>query len=46
VVEAIIKRANERHPYDVPQVIAVSTVAAHPDYQAWVFAATTAPELR
>ncbi|MBO0883445.1 MAG: divalent cation tolerance protein CutA [Mycobacterium sp.] len=46
MVEAIIKRANEPDPYDVPQVVTVSAVAAHPDYQAWVLAETTAPELR
>ncbi|WP_030513627.1 divalent-cation tolerance protein CutA [Nocardia sp. NRRL WC-3656] len=36
LVQAIIERANEKHPYDTPQVVAVPVSDIHPGYAAWV----------
>ncbi|MGV9411747.1 divalent cation tolerance protein CutA [Nocardia sp. NPDC003693] len=34
--------ANEHHPYDVPQVLAVPVSEAHPGYRQWVLDSTLA----
>jgi periplasmic divalent cation tolerance protein len=40
LVDRIVERVNERHPYDVPCVIALPVVAGNPEYLAWVEAET------
>ncbi len=40
LVPAIVKRANENHPYDVPCVIALPITDGNPDYLAWLAAET------
>jgi periplasmic divalent cation tolerance protein len=40
LVPAIVARTVERHPYQVPSVVALPIVAANPDYVAWIIAAT------
>jgi periplasmic divalent cation tolerance protein len=40
LVPAVIQRAREEHPYDVPQVIALPVAAANPDYVDWLLGAT------
>ncbi len=40
LVTAIIERANQRHPYDVPCVLAVPLIGVHPAYAEWVLAET------
>ncbi|MGV9411761.1 divalent-cation tolerance protein CutA [Nocardia sp. NPDC003693] len=40
LVPAIIDAANEHHPYDVPQVIAVPMVGVHDGYARWVMDST------
>ncbi|MFX0579450.1 divalent-cation tolerance protein CutA [Nocardia nepalensis] len=40
LVPKIIERANQQHPYDTPQVIAVPVVDVHPGYRAWVLDST------
>ncbi|MEU0541167.1 divalent-cation tolerance protein CutA [Nocardia sp. NPDC005978] len=42
LVPAIIEAANEHHPYDVPQVLAVPVSEAHPGYRQWVLDSTLA----
>lgn len=44
LVPAIVRRAEEDHPYDVPCVIALPVLAANPAYQRWVIAETAEPE--
>lgn len=39
-VDAIIRRAGELHPYDVPQVLAVPITESHDGYREWVLAQT------
>jgi periplasmic divalent cation tolerance protein len=41
LVDAIVARAEEEHPYDVPCVIALPLVGGHPGYLAWLAAETT-----
>jgi periplasmic divalent cation tolerance protein len=36
LVPAIVKRANDEHPYDVPCVIALPITDGNPDYLAWL----------
>ncbi|MFI5501928.1 divalent-cation tolerance protein CutA [Nocardia asteroides] len=36
LVEEIIRRADDEHPYDTPQVLAVPLAGAHPGYASWV----------
>ena len=43
LVAAIVARAADRHPYDVPCVIALPVVDGNPDYLAWIRAETRAP---
>jgi periplasmic divalent cation tolerance protein len=43
LVARIVERANERHPYDVPCVIALPVVAGNPAYIQWVFDQTEEP---
>lgn len=43
LVAAIVDRANELHPYDVPCVIATPLVGGNPDYLRWVVDETRAP---
>jgi periplasmic divalent cation tolerance protein len=43
LVPAIVKRANEDHPYDVPCVIALPITDGNPDYLAWISAETRDP---
>ncbi len=43
LVPAIVARAADRHPYDVPCVIALPVVDGNPDYLAWIRAETRAP---
>ncbi|MBW3533855.1 MAG: divalent-cation tolerance protein CutA [Gemmatimonadetes bacterium] len=35
-VAALVERAVELHPYDVPEVLALPVEAGHPAYLAWV----------
>ena len=44
LVPAIVARAGDRHPYDVPCVIALPVVDGNPDYLAWILAETRAPD--
>jgi periplasmic divalent cation tolerance protein len=43
-VPAIIARAGELHPYDIPCVIALPLVGGNPDYLRWIVAETDAPD--
>jgi len=43
LVPAIVARTADRHPYDVPCVIALPVVDGNPDYLAWIRAETRAP---
>lgn len=43
LVEAIVARAGQLHPYDVPCVIALPVTGGNPDYLSWVAAETTRP---
>lgn len=43
LVPAIVARADEAHPYDVPCVLAVPIVAANPAYARWVLDETAPP---
>ncbi|MFE6925002.1 divalent-cation tolerance protein CutA [Nocardia sp. NPDC057663] len=36
LVDAIIRRADDEHPYDTPQVLAIPLTGAHPGYADWV----------
>jgi periplasmic divalent cation tolerance protein len=36
LVDAIVARAGELHPYDVPCVIALPLVGGNPDYLRWI----------
>lgn len=40
LVDAIVARAAELHPYDVPCVLALPVVAGNPAYLAWLAAET------
>lgn len=40
LVDAVISRVKELHPYDVPEVIALPVVAGLPAYLQWVMAET------
>ncbi|MGL4340322.1 MAG: divalent-cation tolerance protein CutA [Rhodoglobus sp.] len=42
LIPEVVRRVNELHPYDVPQVLAFLSVDAQPDYAAWVIASTSA----
>jgi periplasmic divalent cation tolerance protein len=42
LVPAIVARADERHPYDVPCVIALPLVGGNPAYLRWIVAETDA----
>jgi periplasmic divalent cation tolerance protein len=44
LVPAIVARANQDHPYDVPCVIALPIDDGNPDYERWVIAETRATE--
>lgn len=46
LVPAIVARAGELHPYDVPCVLALPLAGGNPDYLAWIAAETQAPEDR
>jgi periplasmic divalent cation tolerance protein len=41
LVPTIIDRADDEHPDDTPQVLAVPVAEAHPGYRDWLIAATT-----
>ncbi len=43
LVDAIVARAGELHPYDVPCVIALPLVGGNPAYMRWVADETRAP---
>jgi periplasmic divalent cation tolerance protein len=43
LVPAIVARAGELHPYDVPCVIALPLVAGNPAYLRWIADETRAP---
>jgi periplasmic divalent cation tolerance protein len=43
LVEAIVARSKEVHPYDVPCVIALPLVGGNPDYLDWLRAETREP---
>jgi periplasmic divalent cation tolerance protein len=43
LVPAIVSRTLERHPYEVPCVVATPIVAANPAYQRWVVEQTQDP---
>jgi periplasmic divalent cation tolerance protein len=40
LVQAVIERTQELHPYDIPCVIALSLTAGNPDYLRWIVAET------
>jgi periplasmic divalent cation tolerance protein len=40
LVERIVERANDEHPDDTPQVLAVPTTGAHPGYRDWLLEVT------
>lgn len=40
LVPAVIARARDEHPYDVPQVVVLAVTDANPDYVDWLLAAT------
>jgi periplasmic divalent cation tolerance protein len=40
LVDSIVERTKEKHPYDVPCVIALPVVNGNPDYVTWVLNAT------
>jgi periplasmic divalent cation tolerance protein len=44
LVQAIVARAAELHPYDVPCVIALPLVDGNPDYLRWIAAETRDPD--
>lgn len=46
LVEEIVRRANDVHPYDVPCVIALPILAGNPAYLAWIASETREPEPR
>ncbi len=41
-VPTIIKRTNERHPYDTVQILATAIIDADSDYQQWILDETAA----
>ncbi len=43
LVPAIVDRAGQLHPYDVPCVIALPLVGGHPAYLRWIGEETRAP---
>jgi periplasmic divalent cation tolerance protein len=43
LLSAIVARANELHPYDVPCVIALPLVGGNPAYLRWIAAETREP---
>jgi periplasmic divalent cation tolerance protein len=43
LVPAIIERARELHPYDIPCVIAMSLTGGSPEYLRWVVGETREP---
>jgi periplasmic divalent cation tolerance protein len=45
LVEAVIRRVREEHPYEVPGVVALPIVAANPDYARWIREETAHPQL-
>jgi periplasmic divalent cation tolerance protein len=45
LVPAIVARAEQVHPYDVPCVIAVPLVGGNPAYLRWIAEETTAADL-
>lgn len=40
-VQAIIERADQEHPDDTPQVLALSVADAHPGYRQWLTTTTS-----
>src|SRR4051794_26958121 len=42
LVPAVIERARDEHPYDVPQIIVLSVTDSHPGYRDWLVKATAA----
>lgn len=42
-VEAIVEATKERHPYEVPHVVATPITGANPDYEQWTIEATGGP---
>jgi periplasmic divalent cation tolerance protein len=40
LVSAIVERADQEHPYDVPCVIALPITAGHPSYIEWLLTET------
>lgn len=40
LVEQIIERANQEHPDDTPQVLALAVAEAHPGYRDWLVSST------
>jgi len=43
LVDAIVARTGELHPYDVPCVIALPLVGGNPDYLRWIARETGSP---
>ena len=39
-VPAIVAATQERHPYEVPHVVAIPIVDANPDYERWIIEST------
>lgn len=42
-VDAIVEATKERHPYEVPHVVAMPIVGANHDYERWVIDSTGGP---
>lgn len=36
LAESVVHRARESHPYEVPCILVIPTIAGQPDYLAWV----------
>lgn len=43
LVQAVIDRARQAHPYDVPCILAIPVVAGNPEYVRWVIDETIEP---
>lgn len=43
LVQGIIDRTRQAHPYEVPCILAIPVETGNPDYTQWVISETTAP---
>jgi periplasmic divalent cation tolerance protein len=42
-LDALIAAMRERHPYDVPEIVATPVIGGNPDYLDWIRREVTAP---